>query len=149
MNIVASGSFLIAHNSIISEWAAGSGILVQGNPDYSEASAIVVDNDVIMSAPEGTVFGSTSAGIMVAGFAQGNSVVGNRIHGRARAALAVAAKGAGLPGNNKFVSNDLTGFQSSLADLYVDAGITNTIVVGAIGKVEDHGAGTVVVPMPN
>jgi hypothetical protein len=43
---------------------------VQGNAGLSEASAIVVDNDVTMSAPEGTVFGANSAGIEIRGFAQ-------------------------------------------------------------------------------
>jgi hypothetical protein len=50
--------------------------------------AIVVDNDVTMSAREGTVFGSDSAGFSVRGFTQGNVVQDNRIRGRARAALA-------------------------------------------------------------
>ena len=35
---------------------------MQGNAGLSEASAIVVDNDVTMSAPEGTVFGANSEG---------------------------------------------------------------------------------------
>jgi hypothetical protein len=42
--------------------------------------------------------------------------------------------------------NDLTGFTSAQADLFVDAGSTNTIAVGLQKTVEDHGAGTVIVP---
>ena len=82
------------------------------------------------------------------GIAQGNMVLNNRIRGRARAALAVVAPGTGTSGNNTFVSNDLDGFQSSLADVFVDAGVTNTLVVGRQVSVEDHGIGTVLVPMP-
>jgi hypothetical protein len=63
------------------------------------------------------------------------------------AALAVNTQNAGIPGNTSFVANDLDGFQSSLADIFVDAGVTNTSVIGRQGRVEDHGAGTVVVPM--
>ena len=63
------------------------------------------------------------------------------------ASLAVNAQNAGIPGNISFVANDLDGFQSSLADIFVDAGVTNTSVIGRQGRVEDHGAGTVVVPM--
>jgi hypothetical protein len=111
------------------------------------ASAIVVDNDITMSAVEGTVFGANSAAIEIRGYAQGNSALNNRIRGRARAALAVNAQNAGMPGNNSFVANDLDGFQSSLADIFVDMGVTNTSVIGRQGRVEDHGAGTVVVPM--
>ena len=113
-----------------------------------EANAIIVDNDVTMSAPEGTVFSANSAGIEIRGFAQGNSVLNNRIRGRARAALAVVVQNAGIPGSNSFVANDLDGFQSSLADIFVDAGVTNTFVIGRQALVEDHGSGTVVVPMP-
>ena len=54
----------------------------------------------------------------------------------------------GTPGNNSFVSNDLNGFQSSLADVFVDAGVTNTVVIGRKATVEDRGSGTVVVPKP-
>jgi len=39
----------------------------------------------------------------------------NRIHGRARAALAVADQGGRCPENNTFTSNDLVGFQPWLA----------------------------------
>jgi hypothetical protein len=149
INVVGSGSYLIAHNSIVSQWATGTGITVQGNPGLSEESSIVVDNDVTMSAPDGTVFGSNSAGIMILGFAQGNAVLNNRIRGRARAALAVGGKGGGIPANNTFVMNDLAGFQPSLADIFVDAGVTNTLVVARKGTtIADHGVGTVAVPMP-
>jgi hypothetical protein len=145
INVIDSGSYLIAYNSILAQWATGTPILVQGN--NSEAGAIVADNDINMPASDNTTFGANSAGIMITGYAQNNGVLNNRIRGRARAAFVVADKGKGVPANNTFVSNDLTGFQSSLADLYVDAGVSNTVVVGPLSKVEDHGVGTVVVPM--
>jgi hypothetical protein len=52
----------------------------------------------------------------------------------------------GIPGNNSFVTNDLDAFQSSLSDIFVDAGVTNTAIVGRQGLMEDHGSGTVIVP---
>ena len=100
-----------------------------------------------MVAPEGTVFGANSAGIEILGFAQHNVVLHNRIRGRGRAALAVVDEDAGIPGNTTFVLNDLTEFQSSLADVVIDAGVTNTLVVGCQSTVEDHGVGTVIVPV--
>ena len=152
IRVVGSGSYLIAHNSIDCGWADGvaTGINIIGQPSplRPEASAIVVDNDITMSAPEGTVFGANSAGIEIRGFAQGNSVLNNRIRGRARAALAVLDQNGGIPGNNSFVANDLDGFQSSLADIFVDAGVTNTVVIGRQASVEDHGSGTMIVPIP-
>jgi len=67
--------------------------------------------------------------------------------GRARAALAVIVQKRGSPGSNSFVANDLDGFQSSLADIFVDAGVTNTSVIGRQARIEDHGTGTAVIPM--
>lgn len=151
IRVVGSGSYLIAHNSIDCGWANGAatGINVfgQASPLNQEASAIVVDNDVTMSAPQDTVFTTASAGIVVRGFAQGNSVLNNKLRGRARAALAVNNLNGGIPGNNSFVANDLDGFQSSLADIFVDTGVTNTSVIGRQARIEDHGIGTVVVPL--
>jgi hypothetical protein len=115
IHAVGSGSYLIEHNAIVSEWAAGAGIRVQGSAWSPEANAIVADNDVTMSAPEGTFFGGNSAAIEIRGFAQGNRVVNNRIRGRARAALAVAGQDGRSPENNTFASNDLAGFQPGLA----------------------------------
>jgi len=147
INIVGAGAYLIAHNTIISEWATGAGILVQGNPGLSEANAVIVDNVLTMPASKGAIFGGNSGGIIIQGFAQRNAVLNNRICGRGRAALVVGLKGAGIPGSNTFVGNDFSGFTSSQADVLVDAGVSNTVVVGAPSKVEDHGVGTVVVPM--
>jgi hypothetical protein len=140
------GSYLIAHNSIVSEWATGAGIRVQANAAFTEAGAIVADNDVTMTAPEGTVFDANSAAIEILGFAQGNMILNNRIRGRARAAFSMVAAGGGVPGNNTFTSNDVAGFQPSLAGVVIDTGVSNTIVVGPPLSVEDHGVGTIIVP---
>jgi hypothetical protein len=148
IHAVGIGSYLIAHNSVISEWATGAGIRVQGNAGLEEAGAIVADNDLTMTAPEGTVFGANSAAIEIRGFAQGNMIFNNQIRGRARAAFSMVAFRGGVPGNNTFILNDVKGFQASLAGVFIDAGVSNTIVVGRPLTVEDHGVGTVIVPVP-
>lgn len=109
--------------------------------------AIVVDNDVNMGAPEGTIFDSNSAGIEIRGDVQGSVVLHNRIRGRARAALAVDVFRGGTPGNNAFVRNRFDDFEPSVADVFVDKHALNTRIVGP-GTVEDHGIGTVIVPLP-
>src|SRR5205814_5923665 len=74
IHIVGPGAYLIAHNFIDCAWASGlqGGIRLQtrvtagreGDPPFQPVShAIVVDNDVNMSAPEGTMFDVTSAAI--------------------------------------------------------------------------------------
>jgi hypothetical protein len=101
---------------------------------------------VTMSPPEGTVFGLDSAGISIRGFAQGNLALHNRIRGRARAGLAVDDYRGGIPANNALVLNQFNNFEGSVADLFVDAGVPNTRIVGQ-GTIEDLGIGTVMVPV--
>ena len=111
IHAVGSGLYRIARNSIVSEWAAGAGIRVQGSTWSPESKAVVEDNRVTMLAPEGAVFGANSAGIEIRGNAQANTVRNNRIRGRARAALAEAERDGAVPHNNSFVSNHLEGFE--------------------------------------
>jgi hypothetical protein len=150
IRVVGFGSFLIAHNSIDCGWtnpgATGINAMSQAAPNPPEAGAIIVDNDVTMSAPEGTVFGPNSAGIAIEGASQGNLVSNNRIRGHATAGLSVLTLNGGIPGNTSFVANDLGGFESSLADVFIDAGASNTVVIGRQVTVADHGTGTVVIP---
>ncbi len=50
----------------------------------------------------------------------------------------------GVPGNNMLVLNDMQSFQPSFAGIFVDAGVTNTLIVGRKGTVMDRGTGTVI-----
>ena len=144
------GSYLIAHNSIDCRWAdaeaKGIGVFSQ-LADWPMERASVVDNDVNMEAPEGTVFGPGSAGINIRGFARGNVVLNNRIRGRARAALSVDVFKGGIPDNNALVLNRFDDFEASVADVFVGDLVTNTRIVGP-GTIEDHGVGTVIEPVP-
>jgi hypothetical protein len=149
IRVANTGSYVIAHNSIECQWpdpeAIGIGVFSQF-ADWPMVHAFIVDNEVTMSPPPGTVFGALSAGIDVRGFAQGNVVANNRIRGRARAALAVDAFRGGIPGNNEFVLNRFDDFEASVADIHVGVGVMNTRVMGQ-GTVDDHGIGTVIVPL--
>jgi len=148
IRIVNSGSYVIAHNSIDCGWAQAQGISVYSQyAEWPMERAVVVDNDVTMSPPEGTVFTDKSAGISIWGFAQGNVVLDNRIRGRARSALSVAASfNGGIPGNNAFILNRFDDFEASLAEVFVGPGVMNTRIIGT-GTVEDDGVGTVIVPL--
>jgi len=146
----SSYSHLIAHNSIDVQWNTGSaaGISVRSGLGSGEiAHAIVVDNDVNMDAPDGTVFDDRSAGIEIAGDSHDNVVLNNRIRGHARAALSVGPPTLGVPANNAFILNRLDGFEPTLADIFVGDGVLNTLIVGQ-GTVEDHGTGTIIVRVP-
>jgi hypothetical protein len=155
IRVVNSGSYLIAHNSIDCEWAPadaeGIGVFSQFAA-WPMERAIVVDNDVTMSAPEGTVFGNFSAAIGVYGFATGNVVLNNRIRGRARVALSeplfpLPPQASAATANNAFVLNRFDDFEPSVADVFVDVNVANTYIVGP-GTIEDDGIGTIIVQLP-
>jgi hypothetical protein len=151
IRVVNLGSYLIAHNSIDCGWAQEN---AQGIGVFSQIAAwpmegaVVVDNDIAMSAPEGTVFGDLSAAIQVYGFTEGTVVLNNRLRGRARAALSVLPFfPSAVPANNAFVLNRVDHFEASVPDLFVGLGAMNTRIVGA-GTVEDLGTGTTIVRLP-
>lgn len=148
IRIANTGSFEISGNVITSEWpdpgAVGIGVFSQFAA-WPMQNAIVLGNDVTMSPPLGTVFVAESAGIDVRGFAQGNFVAGNWIHGQGRAALAVDDFKGGTPANNTFIGNLVDDFEASVADVFIDVGVTNTLLFGQPGTIEDHGVNTVIV----
>ncbi len=122
IRLVGSGSYVIARNTIDCGWqngtatgATATGINVIGKESMMPISnAIVVDNDVTMSAPNGTHFTGQSAGIEMQGFSRGNSVLNNRVRGRARAALSLIDLNGGMPGDNSPVLNDVADFHHRL-----------------------------------
>jgi hypothetical protein len=97
-----------------------------------------------MSPPENTAFGPDSAGISIRGFAQDNLVQNNTISGRARAALAVDDYRGGTPDKTMLIRNRVDDFEASRADVFIDVGVTNTLILGQRGTVEDLGVNTVI-----
>ena len=147
IHVSGLGSYLIAGNSVHSRWAAGGGIRLHGGGvERPMERAIVVNNDVYMEAPKGTVFDINSAGISLRSNAQGTVVLNNRIRGRAREALAAEVQFDLAPADNALVLNRFDDFEPSLADVFVGESVMNTLIVGP-GPVEDHGVGTLIVPL--
>jgi hypothetical protein len=81
------------------------------------------------------------------GFTSDNVVANNRIRGSARAALAVDPFKGGIPGNNTFINNRLDDFEASSADIFIGEGVTDTLLFGQEGTIEDQGVNTVIVPL--
>jgi hypothetical protein len=143
------GSYVIAHNSIKSEWADpdAKGISVFSQfAAWPMEGALVVDNDVTMSPPVGTVFTSLSAGIEIRGYAGNNLVAFNRVHGSARAALALDPFKGGIPHDNVFKLNRVDDFDAAIADVYIGTGVLDTHLFGQEGTVDDLGTNTIVLP---
>jgi hypothetical protein len=118
IRIMGSGSYPIAHNSIDCGWPGG---VATGIDVFAQASP----------PPE--------AGAIIAE---------NDITMSAPAALMVIRRSEATPRNNRFVSNDVGDFQPPAANVFVEVGSTNTVIVGPQTSLEEHGIGAVVVPMP-
>ena len=148
IRLVNIGSFVVAHNVIHSQWPDPDaiGIAAFSQTAVWPINAEVVDNEVTISPPEGAVFGNYSAGIDVRGFAQGVFAGNNEIRGRARAAVGVDVFQGGTPGNTALVLNRFEDFAASVADVIVGNAITDTLVLGQEGTVNDQGINTVVLP---
>ncbi|HWC73307.1 MAG TPA: hypothetical protein VG454_05150 [Gemmatimonadales bacterium] len=152
IRVVNLGSYLIAQNSIDCRWPQAFGIGVFSQvADWPMEHAVVAGNDVRMSPPDGTIFGPNSAAISVRGFANGNLVFGNILRGSAGNAISVTPfplppAASGIPSRNTLLRNRLGDFVASGADFLIGAGVQDTLVIGE-GSIEDHGVGTVVVPL--
>jgi hypothetical protein len=110
------GTYTITHNRIEIADPNGTGIRARGyTGSEGVIERVISDNDVTISAPEGSVFGGRSAGIDVRGFARDNIVKGNRIRGRARVGLSLARDGT-VPAGYTYDQNDQEGFTSSDID---------------------------------
>lgn len=150
IRIVNVGSFVIAHNVIDCQWsnpdAIGMGIYSQV-ADWPIVNVLVVDNEITMSPPRGVQFTNFSAGIDIRGFAQNIFVGSNRIRGRARAAVAADVFRGGIPGNTAFVLNRLGEFDASVAGVIVGNGVSDTLILGQQGTLNDRGINTVILPL--
>jgi hypothetical protein len=144
IRVADTGSYVLAHNTIHCEWPDphAKGIAV-GN-----VTAVVMDNSVTMSPPPGVIFSDFSAGIDLRGFTRNSVVANNRIRGRAKAAIAVDPQFGTIPDNNTFLQNRLDDFEASSADIFIGEGVTDTLLLGQEGTVEDHGLGTQIVRLP-
>jgi hypothetical protein len=150
IRVVNTGSYVITHNIIHCEWpdptAKGVGVFSQ-YAAWPMEHAIVMDNSVTMSPPPGTTFADFSAGIDIRGFTRDNVVANNKIRGRAKAALSVDPFNGGIPANNTLMLNRLDDFEASSADIFVGEGVTDTLLLGQKGTLEDHGLNTVIAPL--
>jgi hypothetical protein len=149
IRVVGIGSFVIAHNVIDCQWSNPDAIGIGAYSQFADwpiTNAVIVENDIAMSAPGGVQFTNFSAGIDIRGFAQGVFVGDNIIRGRARAGVAVDVFNGGIPADTAFVLNQFEGFDASVAQIIVGSGVTDTVILGPDGSVDDQGINTVIFP---
>jgi hypothetical protein len=54
----------------------------------------------------------------------------------------------GIPGNTKFVLNRFDDFDASVAEVIVGNGVSETLILGQKGTINDHGSNTVIFAVP-
>jgi hypothetical protein len=143
LRVVDAGPVLITNNTVECKWPNAGGIQVFSPfPEWPTQRATVEDNEVHMSPPAGVELGDYSAGIGISGYTDNVIVRGNRISGRARAALAIYSFRGGRPTDNAFIDNRLDRFQSTIADIFIGSGVSGSHIVGP-GSISDHGTRTI------
>ena len=131
------GSAWIANNTVVCENPFADGIAVVGGgaAPFSANDSVIEKNDVTMHR---SLFGGISLYDQVAN----NMVRANKIAGDGAFALQVAVFIAGSIGDsNSFVGDNISHFNSDVADVFLDVNSTNTIFKGQSGTVIDLGAG--------
>jgi len=131
-----SAPLYIRRNTILcgNPWA--DGIALNGHrafPNRAPGSSVVEHNDVTMHR---SMFG----GLTIYGQVDPSLVANNRLHGDGAFALLVTTFLGSEDGRGHvFQGNNLTGFASSVADVFFDANTRENVLVGNPGTVLDLG----------
>ena len=147
LRLIGSGEYLVEKNQFDCGFENAAVVRLGGTK-----KAVVRQNEVVASVPNGRVPGEQSAGVQVEGSADDNDIQQNRIKGRARVAISVIfssfaldkADGTGNPLRTTFQGNNIQQFAPTLSTVEVGPGAQNTTIVGGSGTLIDNGTGTVV-----
>lgn len=133
------GACSIVGNRVESHHPNSAGIRLQ-----AAAGAIVENNRIELTPPEGSTPGAQSSGVQMIEDSSRNLVGRNQVSGEARTAFSVSGPLPLLPTDNVLVLNRHPGFVPSFADIEIGEGALRTVVVGEDGTVSDLGSGSVV-----
>ena len=147
VRLANTGVYLIADNTIRSEWPTGAGIAVfSQSREWPMESAVMSRNIVTMLPPAGTILDDSSAAINIRGFARRVVIRDNVIQGRARAGIALYGYKGGVPEDNTLIDNRFLRFTPTVSDIFVGSEVLRTrIVRPPPGRtVRDRGEGTII-----
>jgi Right handed beta helix region len=148
LRLIGSGEYLVERNQFDCGFENAAVVRLGGTK-----KAVIRQNEIVESVPNGKAPGQQSAGVQVQGSANDNEIQQNRIKGRARAAISVIFsdfpldKPTGTDGNpsaTKFQGNNVQQFAPTVATVEIGAVAKNTTITGGSGTLIDHGVGTVV-----
>ena len=135
-----TGACNIFINSISSEHPNSAGIRLQGS-----TGAIVENNRIQMSPPDGSTPGLQNSGVQLIESSKRNLVSRNQVSGAARTAYSVSGPSPDyIPADNVLVRNLHPDFASSFVDTEIAEGALRTVVVDESGSISDLGTASVV-----
>jgi len=148
LRLIGSGQYLVDRNHFDCGFENAAVVRLGGTKQ-----ALIRQNEVRASVPEGKQPGLQSAGVQVQGSANDNEILENQIQGRGRVAISVIFSNfpldmpvgtTGNPSGTKFLGNHVQQFTPTVATVEIGGGAENTRVVGGSGTLIDNGIGTVV-----
>jgi hypothetical protein len=148
LRLIGSGEYLVEKNQLDCGFENAAVVRLGATK-----KAIIRQNEIVASVPQGKLPGQQSAGVQVQGSANDNEIRENRIKGRGRAAISVIFsdfqldKPAGTDGNpsaTNFQGNNVQQFAPTVATVEIGAVAKRTTIAGGSGTLIDHGVGTVV-----
>jgi hypothetical protein len=153
-----SGTYVVRGNLIECGYENAAGIRLQGTSALIPITmAHVIGNEIRMSLLANKVPGSESAGIELRRNCRSNPVANNKISGAALAAISLIAEPSLMPDHNSLFDNVVdNALNSSIADIFVGGGVTNTRIsyffdstsnakaVSDVGAVSDVRAVTII-----
>jgi hypothetical protein len=148
LRLIGSGEYLVDQNKFDCGFENAAVVRLGGTQ-----KAVIRQNEIVASVPDGNLPGQQSAGVQVQGSANDNEILENRIRGRGRVAISVIfsdfqldkpSDTTGNPSATKFQGNNVQHFAPTVATVEIGAAATNTTIVGGSGTLIDNGIGTVV-----
>jgi len=139
IRVSGTGSYSVLFNDVRIEHPNAAGIRLQTTTD-----TIAANNNIVMALPHRTTPGSQSAGVQIIRKTMDARICRNTVAGIARTGVSVLT----AADDTVIALTDDTGLASTFADVEVDVGGTDTLIVGESGTISDKGTGTVVTPNP-
>lgn len=130
-----TGAFTIRRNTVVSDNPLADGIALSGDliPGHIPGSSLVEKNSVTMR-------GSQFGGITVYGEVQASLIANNHVDGDGAYALDITPIfGNEICDGTTFRGNNISGFNASVADVFLDVNAYNTVLRGHSGIVIDNG----------
>jgi hypothetical protein len=129
------GTYHVIDNIVKCENPQADGLVFVGSGALPTTDSEFIGNDVTMTD-------SKSSAIGIYGQVSGVTVYGNRLRGSAAYAIQIVSPDHNHPTTavaNTIIGNQISGFRSSIVDLFLDSSASDTMAKGNGGTLQDQG----------